>query len=48
LTFNSLNLLGFIGLDFFVKSDAIFSNVPFGTFDEPKGSEGDRILNDSD
>jgi hypothetical protein len=32
----------------FVKSDAIFSNGPFGTFDEPKGSEGDRLLNDSD
>jgi hypothetical protein len=32
----------------FVKSDAIFSNAPFGTFGEPKGSEGDRILNDSD
>jgi hypothetical protein len=31
----------------FVNSDVIFSNAPSGTFGEPKGSEGDRILNDS-
>jgi hypothetical protein len=31
----------------FVKSDVIFSNLPFGTFSEPKGSEGGRILKDS-
>jgi len=32
----------------FVNRDAIFSNLPFGTFREPKGSEGGMMLNDSD
>jgi hypothetical protein len=32
----------------FVNSSVIFSNAPFGTFGEPKGLEGGRILNDYD
>ncbi len=32
----------------FVNSDVILSNAPSGTFGEPKGLEGGRILNDSD
>jgi hypothetical protein len=31
----------------FVKSDPIFLNLPFGTFGEPKGSEGGIMINDS-
>jgi hypothetical protein len=47
LTFNFLNLNGFIGWEFLVNNDVISSVAPFGTFGEPKGLEGERLLNDS-
>jgi hypothetical protein len=35
-------------MEVFVNNDVISSVAPFGTFGEPKGSEGGSILNDSD
>jgi len=43
-----LNLNGFVGWDLFLNGDLIFSDAPFGTVREPKGSEADRLLNDFD